>query len=500
MRRFILPITVIVMLAAALPAAASQWDAYYDAAPVEGTTTFAMTPGETKEITLSFKNEGEYRWRGGASGWRYVSLYATSPYARSSAFRTPSWTSSVQPAILSEERVEPGEQGTFTFTLQAPTTPGTYTERFALAAEDTAWVKDGEVVLTITVDQNAGLEEARRRLSQVLATRADLQKYFAASDWRSLGYAQTGDIKDLEDWARRYGYKEHPDQLLWYSPSRPAPAPTPVNVTVPPALAPVAAAPIHDGIAVPNSLITADKYIVIDDASRRVLAEFRADDDHPIASITKLMTSMITIESGAPMWKTIPILDEDEVGGARLRVSAGSSLTTSDMMYAALVGSANNAAHALVHATGWPLPDFVAKMNTRAKELGLEETRFEDPTGIELGNISNARDVAAMLIEALDRHWAIRRMTTTQTIPLQVANATHTITNTNTLLTDNSNGYVVLGGKTGYLIESKWNLALRIMDARKRPLDIVVLGADTRDASMKDAEILARWAWDHHQW
>lgn len=492
---------MIATFAAALPAAASQWDAHYDATDMRGETSFRMAPGETRTVELTFGNEGDYRWRGSAMGWRYVSVYATEPYARTSAFRTPSWYSSVQPAILEEARVEPGERGTVRFDVTAPVKEGEYEEHFALAVEDTAWIKDGAFTLDIVVDQNAGLEEARDRLSVVLESRTDLQKFFDAKSWKSRDYPQTAGLDDLEDWARTYGYEEYPDALSWYSPAREThAAPTPVPVHVPNALEPRGAGPESDGTPVPTSLITADKFIVIDDASRRVLAGYRPDDPHPIASITKLMTSMVTLGSGAPMWKTIPILGEDEVGGARLRVPTGSYLTTSDMMYAALVGSANNAAHALVHATELPLPDFVSEMNAKAKDFGLADTVFADPTGLKLGNVSNARDVAALLVEALDGYWTIRRMTTTARIPLAVDGTTHTITNTDTLLTDPNNGLIVLGGKTGYLIESKWNLAVRIMDARRHPVDVVVLGSDTRAASMDDAERLAKWAWDHHEW
>src|SRR5690606_11090453 len=100
----------------------------------------------------------------------------------------------------------------------------------------------------------------------------------------------------------------------------------------------------------------------------------------------------------------------------------------------------------------------------------------------------------------LGRHWSIRHMSTTSKVDLSVASGVHTISYTNTLLTDPNNGLLVLGGKTGYLIESKCNLAVRIMDSRRRPVDVIVLGSDTRDSSMRDAEILVKWPWNHHQW
>ena len=221
MRRVYLAILMAVLLAAAPEPAAAwhEWSAYYTSSDAIGQTSFEMAPGETREVVLRFDNEGSYQWRGGEPGWRYVSLYATQPYARKSVFAAASWHSSVQPAMLTESRVLPGQRGTFRFEVTAPSMPGTYEENFQLAVEDTTWVWNGAVTLHITVDADAGLEQARASLRSVLALRGDLRSLFA-DDWSARPVPETDGISDLEDWARQYGYREHPSLLSWYAPAR----------------------------------------------------------------------------------------------------------------------------------------------------------------------------------------------------------------------------------------------------------------------------------------
>lgn len=506
MRRLILAAMFAAVAAVPTTAAAStSWSSYYASGDPLGETSLTLAPGEAKEVTLRFVNKGSYQWRGGSPGWRYVSLYATRPYARKSVFFSDDWHSSAQPAMLEESRVAPGATGTFRFTLRAPNTPGRYEEWFQLAVEDTAWVWNGAVTFRITVSDDAAsdLGSAKAALRRIYAMRADLRSLFT-DDWRAVDSPRTSGIADLEDWARQYGVREYPDLLGWYReadlevdlPPAEVPAAEP-----PPALRvdPSVPAPARTGATFDPASVTADRIIVIDDASKRVLFEKDADVPHPAASITKLMTAMIVIDRSVPMWKSLALAPEDEIGGARLRVDTGTPLTVSDLMYAMLVGSANNAAHALARSTGMDMADFIAAMNAKANALGLLATTFTDPSGLDTGNVSTAREVAALAVSAFDRY-TIRKMASTQKADLDAGGTVHTITNTNDLLTDDSNGLIVLGGKTGYLIESQWNLVVRVMDSRRRPLIVVVMGADTKARSFSEAAALARWAWDAHAW
>ena len=210
------------------------------------------------------------------------------------------------------------------------------------------------------------------------------------------------------------------------------------------------------------------------------------------------MTGIVIRDLGIPMSRRASLLTQDEVGGARLRVPTGVSLTVGDLMYATLVGSANNAAHALARTAG-SLPTFVAAMNGKASTLGLTRTHFDDPTGLAVGNESTAEEVAALAFEAF-KDYTLRKMLTTAKHTIWTSGGTHTITNTNGLLTDPNNGLIVLGGKTGYLYESKWNFVVHMMDARHKPIMVVIFGADTKSLSFREAEFVARWVWDNYEW
>jgi D-alanyl-D-alanine endopeptidase (penicillin-binding protein 7) len=246
------------------------------------------------------------------------------------------------------------------------------------------------------------------------------------------------------------------------------------------------------------SLITASAVMVVDIPSGRILASHNATRVWPLASLTKLMTGLVGLEAGLPMESKVALLDADEVGGARLRVATGDKYVVRDLFYAMLVGSANNATNAVARSTGLSKSDFVARMNAKARAMGLNNTTFVDPTGIEPTNVSTAEEVAALALRAFNEPW-VRRATTTGKYAIATAQSTHTIKSTNKLLLED-NGLYVLGGKTGYLEESLWNLAVKMRDSRNRPVLVVVMGSGSQNDSFRDAEVAAKWAWAHHGW
>ena len=337
--------------------------------------------------------------------------------------------------------------------------------------------------------------EARAALQKIYDKRLDLRQFFG-SDGQVVPAKKASGLLTLEEWARRYGYKEHPRELAAYAP------PDVEDELVPTALLPVPGAVIptrKKGAAYNWRYQSAPIAIVLDAASRQVLLERRADEVKPIASLTKLMTAEVAVGQ-APSWDGITyIKNSDEVGGARLRLQNGIPLTYRDVFYSMMVGSANNAANAIARLTGLAREDFVAQMNARARAAGLSRTRFTDPTGIDPANVSTAREAAALLIGALDQY-EIRKAASTGFYDIQLAEGKHVLKNTNQILTNDRNGLTVLGGKTGYLNDVGWNLAVKMEDARKRPLVVVVIGAGTNTKSFNDAIRLARWTWQNYQW
>lgn len=246
--------------------------------------------------------------------------------------------------------------------------------------------------------------------------------------------------------------------------------------------------------------------IVIDRATKKVLYEYQADRPRSAASLTKLMGAMVFIDHD-PSWKKIvSITKDDQIGGGSLRVSPGATLSVQDLLFSSITASANNAAVALPRAVGLSKKTFVKEMNAKAKELKLTGSRFTEPSGLEPTNIVTARDMAKLAMAAFDVDM-IHRAATTATYQFRIRNTTtnKTIKSTNDLLVNRQyNDLHVTGGKTGFIYESMYNLAVQLKPMSEigsnRELMVVVLGSPTRDASFKTASALTHWAWRAYRW
>jgi serine-type D-Ala-D-Ala carboxypeptidase (penicillin-binding protein 5/6) len=157
------------------------------------------------------------------------------------------------------------------------------------------------------------------------------------------------------------------------------------------------------------------------------------DAPRPPASLTKIMTALLALESGVrpDAWLRVSPRAARETG-SRAGLRAGEELTVSDALTATLVSSSNDACLALAEHVGGSVPTFVARMNARARELGLGATRFENPCGHDAaGHVSSARDLLALTRTALaipefQRLVALERTTITtrkgRAIPLRTHN------------------------------------------------------------------------------
>lgn len=254
-----------------------------------------------------------------------------------------------------------------------------------------------------------------------------------------------------------------------------------------------------------ESEINATAYVVLDRTTGKILTVKNENLVWPIASITKLMTAKIVYAKKLAPTKLIPVLKEDDVGGAKLYVNHGDKLSVTDLFYATLVGSANNAANALARATGLSRKQFLGEMNAQAKALGLKQTVFVDPSGIETGNVSTALEmtkIAGMVFS--EPKLAQYADTSLKSIRVANTGVTKKIKSTNWMLTyPEYDSLYVTSGKTGYLNESKWNFVTTIRpgaSAKNKELLVVLFGSDSRDHSFKDTKKLVEWAWNVYEW
>lgn len=238
--------------------------------------------------------------------------------------------------------------------------------------------------------------------------------------------------------------------------------------------------------------VNAKAYAVMDAATGEILDAKDADDVRSIASITKLMTVMVAHDAGLDPDSIVALAREDEVGGGRLRVPIGTAISVRDLVASAIVGSANNAANAIARATGLSREEFVARMDAKARALGMASSSFADPTGIEVENLSTAKEVALMGRAAFDDSW-IAEFAAAPEYEVATAKGPHLIKNTNKLVSDAA--VDVTAGKTGFINEAGYTLVTRLKREGEREVIVVVLGADTKNQSFRDAKVLAQKAW-----
>lgn len=270
------------------------------------------------------------------------------------------------------------------------------------------------------------------------------------------------------------------------------------------AAAPAPDLPVAPTKIAPDSLgveLTALSSALIDTRTGEVLFSEGHDRIAPIASITKLMTAIVFLETG-PDWDapvTMQLSDDTYEGIPYLK--KGEILTVRDLFRTALIGSGNNAALALARVSGLGREAFVAKMNAKARELGLAYTTFTDPSGYLPSNTSTAFDVARLAHHAFESAEIRDTVTLKEHRFLTKAGVEKRIPSTNLLLSSFLNegeGHIV-GGKTGFTEEAGYTLVMR---AKKGEGDViaVVLGSATSEERFQDVKALLSWGFRTFSW
>ncbi len=245
--------------------------------------------------------------------------------------------------------------------------------------------------------------------------------------------------------------------------------------------------------------IRADAALVVDETGRVLYAK-HTRTPKPIASITKLMTAMVVLDAGLPLDEPITILEADRDtlrnSRSRLRIDRGATLSRGEMLAVALMASDNRAASALGR-TAFPggKPSFVTAMNRKAAALGMSDSHFADPTGLDGGNQSTAEDLLTM-VRAAAQYPLIREVTSRKQMTVWPYGnsgnpaAALEYRNTNPLVGDPDWGIEV--SKTGYINEAGRCLVMRAVAAGRR-LDIVLLDAAGKRTPVGDSNRLRQW-------
>ena len=231
--------------------------------------------------------------------------------------------------------------------------------------------------------------------------------------------------------------------------------------------------------------------LVMDESTSEVLFEKNAQVALPIASITKLMTSLIVVESNQDMNELLTVseddIDREKNSYSRLRV--GSQLTRANMLHIALMSSENRAASALGRHYPGGMPAFVAAMNAKANALGMHHSRFVEPTGLSSNNVSSGHDLAKLVIAA-SQHPIIRQYSTDNQYAVDPGWATLRYKNSNLLVTNPE--WEISLQKTGYISEAGRCLVMQVV-IEGRSIIMVFLDSKGKLSRLADAGRIRKW-------
>jgi D-alanyl-D-alanine endopeptidase (penicillin-binding protein 7) len=231
--------------------------------------------------------------------------------------------------------------------------------------------------------------------------------------------------------------------------------------------------------------------LVIDQDTDEVLFSKNAEAVLPIASITKLMTSIVVMDANQPMDESLKVakvtLDTPKNNRSRLKV--GAELTRGELMHLALMASENRAAYSLGANYPGGLPALVEAMNSKARELGMHDSHFVEPTGLSSDNRSSAHDLA-LLVKAAYQHPVLREYSTATDASVAIGRHTVQFRNTNSLVRNPT--WEIGLQKTGYITEAGRCLVMQAQLAGRK-LIMVLLDSAGRYSRIGDAERIRRW-------
>lgn len=264
---------------------------------------------------------------------------------------------------------------------------------------------------------------------------------------------------------------------------------------------PISYLPVLD-TAMKEVILDAKSAILYDVRSDRNLFEKNIKERLPIASLTKVMNAVVVWEKFSPNEIVTVQPSAIKVDGQRQDLYVGETLSVHDLMQMMFIESSNDAAYALRDYAASQSFDLVAEMNAKALALGMSNTNFVDPAGLDDAGYSTVSDLVKGVVYALryDAIWSFSRKATA-TIVSTDGKITHEIKSTDQLLGVLAD---IVGGKTGYT-DSALGCMILIVDAPARigasnqndRIIAIILGSHDRFGDMKN---LVSWAKQAYRW
>lgn len=239
-------------------------------------------------------------------------------------------------------------------------------------------------------------------------------------------------------------------------------------------------------------LLSSQSALIINNKTGEILYQKNANRVMPIASISKLMSAMVVLDARQDMNEFIAITPDeiDRLKGTGSRLSIGTMLTRRELLHLSLMSSENRATHALGRSYPGGMPAFVAAMNAKAQSLGMHQTRFYEPTGLDFRNVSTANDLTKM-VAAASKYAQIRNLSTsTHSSVYTSSGRLQNYRNSNALIREGA--WDIELQKTGYIRESGRSMVVKA-NIQSQPITIVLLNSPTSLSRVNDARKIQSW-------
>ncbi len=243
-------------------------------------------------------------------------------------------------------------------------------------------------------------------------------------------------------------------------------------------------------------LLRSGAALVLDQDTHEVLYSKNSEAVLPIASLSKLMTALVISEANQSLDETLTITNDDidTEKNTRSRLTPGTQLTRGVMLHLALMSSENRAANALGRNYPGGLAAFIPAMNAKAKELGMMDTHYVEPTGLSSQNKSSARDLA-VLVNAAHQVPLLREYSTTPSLDVELGRRNVQFHTTDRLVANPT--WDIGLQKTGFINEAGQCLVMQAQMAGRK-LIMVLLDSAGKYSRIADAERIRKWVTANH--
>ncbi len=221
-----------------------------------------------------------------------------------------------------------------------------------------------------------------------------------------------------------------------------------------------------------------------------VLWENNSHDQRSIASLTKIMTAVTFVADDPDLNRVVIVQRADVTRASVTYLQAGERVSVKDLLHLTLIASDNAAARVLARVSPGGSVEFIARMNETAAHMGLTNTHYADPSGLDARNVSSAYDLSHLIAFATS-HPTLGPIMRSPQFTVHAGRRTFNIRNTNKLLGSDVD---VVGGKTGFIRKAGYCLATLLQVPQGSQVAVVVLGATNSAVRFAEARNLFNWA------